>query len=125
MSLYPRGAERIIGAMKDGKQWRDNVVITYVGPTNYDHLHIYPEPGKRYDWRFLLFTPCYVVVRPGIDAQDAVLAISECCAPYACLVDVELQDMAYVLPYTDSSGSRLWRIKPGSDQWLEWFGEDE
>jgi hypothetical protein len=125
MSQYPYGASRIIDALKDGLEWRDNVVISYVGPTNYDHLHIYPEAGKRYDWKFLLFTPCYVVVRPGLDVAEAVISIAESCSGYACLVDVELQDMAYVLPYTSSSGDRLWRIKPGSDLWLEWFGEEE
>lgn len=68
----PQGAWSIAQARQQCLRPADGILVSFVGPTPWDAHHVFPESGKRYDWSWAEGLEIQIVLKPGIDATDAI-----------------------------------------------------
>ncbi len=94
----PQGAWPIAQARQQSLKPADGILVSFVGPTPWDAHHVFPESGKRYDWSWAAGLEIHVVVKPGIDATDAINSLYD---PFNTqtllgLIDIERKQVSYV-----------------------------
>lgn len=118
----PRNAWPIARARAEGMRPAGMVLVSLVGDTLWPDTTVYADPGKRYDWTFLIGLPAAIVVRPGIDAEWTIRDVFEVTLPfragYPWLVDIEREQLAAVV---HNCPIRLWHVKRGGEVWKGWF----
>jgi len=98
-----------------------SIIVSFVGSTGYANPHVFADSGKKYDWEFTKDLHCTLVVKPGVDAEHAMRAIcglADWMAGYPILVDVESQQLAYIVT---PKPLHLWPVKSGTNTWRQHF----
>jgi hypothetical protein len=120
--LIPRNTRAIEQLRADGQlpPWSP-IVVTFIGTTDLIAPHLYVDPGKRYDWTVARELYCTIVVRPGIDASNAIKALYDMARPgfKPALVDFESKVVGWATP----AGLEVnpWQREGGSE-WKNLFG---
>jgi len=94
----PSCAHQIEQARKQRLRPAGNVIVSFVGLTPWDGYHVHCESGKRYRWAWSEDLPLVIVMKPGIDAGDAIRG---CFWPanahtLLTLIDIERQRVSFV-----------------------------
>lgn len=99
MRPFPRGAGEIARARKSGFRPAQPVIVTYVGDTEWDGVHVHCESGQRYDWAWSEELPLVIAMRPGVDAMDAIRGCFWPCNAhqFLTLIDVDRKLVSYVV----------------------------
>ena len=117
----PPGGLAILDARLGGFR-PSSAVVSFVGSTRFDAPHVFPEPGKRYDWRFLARMPVYIVADSTCDMGDTLPAIFRVSDPtrvaYPTFIDPVALSIAYVI---DADPIRFWTQPKGGAIWQEAF----
>lgn len=121
----PLATPRNLQAARHAAQTGEQLVISFAGDTPWLNPTIYCDQGKAYDWSCLDGQPKPVTVavrgRASIGrALAATLKRANPMAGYPALVDLERQDVSYLV---DGAGGKLelWPVKHGSGIWREYF----
>lgn len=99
----PDGAWPIAKARQQGLRPDGAIIVSFVGPTPWEGVHVFCEGGQQYDWNWSENLWLTIVTEPGIDVTDA---INGCFWPentkeMLTLIDIERQqvfDIPRVLP---------------------------
>lgn len=119
-SWMPRNAAPILNLRLQGKAPAFGVVVSYVGDTPYQGLaHVFCDSGRRYDFGFLAGLQAIIVVRPGVDASDAIrklwklyLEESTPLDGFPILVDIQTERLAWI----SSDNPRAWMFAMDSHE---------
>lgn len=114
----PSGAQPIAEARQRGQKPAEGIFVSYVGLTPWDAHHVLPEPGKLYDWSWGLGLQIHIVVKPGIDAKDAIHNLYDPFNPDWLLgiIDIERKAVSFVL---SMNPPKLWHRTNVSDYFPE------
>ncbi len=94
----------------------DPIVVSFVGSTEFDGLHVHPTAGDEFDWRFLAALPVLIVTKPGIDCRDSIRSIFAQAELYPTLADIETQVCGSVISPRD-----IWLHGRTSESWKALF----
>ena len=100
------------------------LVISFIGDTPWTNPTVYCDPGKRYDWSFVssLNEHTIIAVKTGavlLDALRSILLRTDTLEiGYPVLLDVDLQEVACVVPGPPMS---LWQVRRGATLWQHYF----
>lgn len=93
----PQGALPIAQARQRGLKPAGGILVSFVGPTPWDAHHVFAESGQSYDWDWSVGLEIHVVLKPGIDAIDAINHLYD---PFNTtllgLIDIERKRVSYV-----------------------------
>lgn len=94
----PRNASAIAAARQGGLRPAKPIVVSYVGDTPWDNPTVYADSGQRYDWSWAKDLEVQIVVKPGVDATDAVDSLFDPFATsYLGLIDIERKHVSFVV----------------------------
>lgn len=114
----PHGAHPIAQARQRGLKPADGVLVSFVGPTPWQAHHVFAESGKRYDWSWSDGLQIHVVLKPGIDATDAINNLFD---PFNTehllgVIDIERKAVSFVVTMNPPT---LWHRADVSDYFPE------
>lgn len=118
----PRNAAEVIAqlALCDGRFLEQPLIVSYIGATSFDGLHVYVDSGQRYDWRFAADLQLCIVVRPGVDSRRTMADIFRATRPYPTLVDFDRKLVGSLVDGADG-GLKLWPRRRGGEPWRAIF----
>lgn len=118
----PDGALPIAQARQRGLKPAGNVIVSYVGPTHWDAHHVFCESGVRYEWAWSEGLPLTIVVKPDINAMDAIKgcfwSLYFLSVGYPRIIDIEQRLVSHAVQLVPEPV--LWHLKDTS----EYFPED-
>ena len=112
-----------MAAVARARERDEPLVVSFVGDVPWQNETVYCDSGRRYAWDFIRGLHVVVVVRPGVDALDALRSILERTdvvsgSSYPVLVDVDAKEVAFIV---DGRPVALWQIKRGTSLWQHYF----
>jgi hypothetical protein len=109
------GAHRVAQARREGMRPADPIIVSYVGPTPWQGVHVLCESGKAYDWAWSEDLTVAIVMAPGIDAMGAIRGCFWPCKAdaYLTLIDIEKHLVSYVVAMHPKP--KLWHLKDVSE----------
>lgn len=118
----PIGARAVLDDLAAGRS-PGPVIVSFTGDRmpQFDCHHVFPAQGRRHDWGFMRGLQAFLLVAPGVDAEDAIGAIVRVCShsPYPTVVDMARKRVAYVV----GPATKLWHMRADSAEARQWFEE--
>jgi len=117
----PPGAAAVVHARLQGQKPALPIIVSFVGPTEWEGVHVYPKPGQAYDWGWTEGLRVVIVTAEGLDPIDAIRG----CfwlehahkTGFPTLIDVDLKAVSYVIATLPRV--QLWHENPA-----DYFPED-
>ncbi len=115
----PPGAHQIAQARQRGLRPACDVIVSFVGQTPWDGVHVFPKPGISYDWEWSEHLPITIVLAPGIDAWSAIAGCFWPTDPdrFLRLIDIERKSVAHVISLIPKPV--LWHCRDVKDYFTE------
>lgn len=115
----PPGAHPIAQARQQGLKPDGDVIVSFVGLTPWLAPHVFPKTGIQYDWDWSEELPLVIVMKPGIDASDAIRGCYWPANPrqLLTLIDIESRHVSYVVEMLPKP--KLWHLKDVSEYFPE------
>ncbi len=106
----PPGAASVIES-RERMDFREGpVIVSYVGTTPWDAPHVHCTSGQDYDWEWAWGLELCVVLKPGVNARDAILNCFQRCTldRFLTLIDIERKLVSYVVCLMPE---RVWHLR--------------
>lgn len=115
----PTGAAPIEQARLSGRKPVAPVIVSYVGDTPWDAHHVFCRSGVRYRWGWSENLELAIVVKPGVDAMDAIRG---CYWPadsqhLTAVIDIHGRKVSYIVQMLPKP--RLWHLLDVSEYFPE------